>query len=396
MFRTFLFAFCLFGFALSAMAQEATQYIARRDLKLSDGLIVQAGDLISGVEQGKKVQIFVRPDKPETVSRKDLAELSEAMDVLDKLIQKNPEEAHYYSARANVRASQGDLPGAIEDATQAIEVSGQSNTMTFVNRGTFRMATGDAEGAIRDFVKATHLDPQNYAAYTSLAAAHNRRQEYDRAIAVCNSVLEVDPEDPAHYVQRGVAYRFKEEWDQAIADFTKALDLQPGHLAALGSRGFVYYLKGDHPAAVQDFDAVIRLRPDDAMAHNNRGYNQQLSGNYQEALQDFDRALELNPLYTMALQNKAWLLATCPQDDIRDGEAALAAAKKAIDQRGTRVAGDLKALAAAYAESGDFENAVKHQQTVVDMVEADAEAQEKEILQMYRAKKAYRFTAGQK
>ncbi|GAB5440990.1 MAG: tetratricopeptide repeat protein [Fuerstiella sp.] len=376
--------------------QESRQFIARKDLKLSDGVIVQAGDLISGVEDGRKVIISVRPDQPEKVSRKDLAELSEALEVLEQLIRKNPEEAHYYSARANVRASQGDLPGAVEDATRAIEVAEQSDSMTYVNRGTFLMATGDTEGAVRDFVKATHLDPQNYAAYTSLAAAHNRRQEYDRAIAVCNSVLEVDAQDPAHYVQRGVAYRFLEQWDKAVADFSKALELQPNHLAALGSRGFVYYLKGDHALAVKDFDAVIQLQPNDAMAFNNRGYNQQLAGNYQQAIADFDRALELNPKYTMALQNKAWLLATCPDDDVRNGAAALEAAKKAIDQRGTRVAGDLKALAAAYAETGDFENAIKHQQAVVDMTDADSEAKEKELLQQYRDKKAFRFSPATK
>ena len=160
--------------------------------------------------------------------------------------------------------------------------------------------------------------------------------------------------------------------------------------SALSSRGFVHYLKGDHKRAVADFDALIRINPKDAMAYNNRGYNRQMIGEYESALTDYEQSLSLAPQYAMALQNKAWLLATCPEDKIRDGKAAFDAASKACQLRKYKVAGDIKALAAAYAEFGDFKHAVEYQEKVVSMVEGDAQTTEQEILGLYKTKQPYR------
>ena len=376
----------------SGFSQDAPQYIARKDIKLKNGAVIQAGDLINGVPDGKNVVIDM-PGHQVAVSLKDLANMNEAVDVLTNLIRKHPKEAHYYSARANVWAIRNDLAKAIEDASQAIAVSEQKDSMTFVNRGAFYSSARDYDRAVADYIKATHLNPQNYTAYTSLAAAHISRKEYDKAVKVCTSVINVDGKNPAHYVQRGVAHRFLEDWDAAIADFTTALEHNKNDLAALGSRGFVNYLKGDHAAAVKDFDIIVKLKPNDAMAYNNRGYNRQLSGDFKNALVDYDKAVQLLPTYAVAWQNKAWLLATCSDESVRNGQEAVIAAKKACDQRETKVAGDLKALAAAYAEVGDFENAVKYQSNVIDLAALDAEESEKEILQLYRDKKPYRSEA---
>jgi serine/threonine-protein kinase len=69
----------------------------------------------------------------------------------------------------------------------------------------------------------------------------------------------------------------------------------------------------------------------------------------------------------------------------------LAAGTKACQLREWKEPSDLKALAAAYAETGDYDNAVKWQQKVVQSTEGDERQQEREILGMYQAGKPRRM-----
>lgn len=376
----------------SGVAQEAVERVVTLvDIK-SDGVIVaRAGDLLSVETADSEKCIFLTPtgDRRQ-VARQHVVELKDAIPALDKLIEKSPKDARLHSVQANVYAMQGDLEKAILGVGKSIEYSEEPDATNYINRGVFYLTAGKHQEAIADFIKATHINNKAFPAYSNLASAYVGAGEYDKAIDVCSAVIKLQPEQPSYYMQRGVAYRHQKNWDAAIADFSKAFELSPSNANALSSRGFVYYLKGDHANAVQDFDALIKLRPTDAMAFNNRAYNRQLLGDYAQALEDYNTALSLMPDYAMALQNKAWLLATCPQDAVRDGAAAVATALKVCELRDNKVAGDIKALAAACAETGNFELAVQHQTTVVSMTDEPGKAREQEILKIYEQKQAYR------
>ncbi len=378
----------------SLFAQSVPQYIARRDIQLNGQVVVQAGDLINSLEAAPpKVTIIVADGKHAVVDRADLADTNEAIEVLATLIGKHPKEARLYSSRSNIWAIRKDFPKAIEDATQAINISESKDAILYVNRGVFYSSAGDYTKATADYVQATHINPSFYAAYQNLVSAHIAQKEFKKAIDICNQVIKVDGSNPEHYVRRGVAFRHLEQWDNAVADFSKALELKNDHLPALGSRGFVYYLRGEYATAVKDFDAIIKLNPNDVMAYNNRGYNSFLAGDCKSALADFDKAISMLPTYAAAYQNKAWMLATCIDDEVRNGNAALDAAEKAIAQRKEKQSSDIKALAAAYAEIGDFTSAVKHQTDVLSMVSEDQKPSEEEILTAYKAEKPWRTQA---
>ncbi len=71
------------------------------------------------------------------------------------------------------------------------------------------------------------------------------------------------------------------------------------------------------------------------------------------------------------LNDYAWLLATSPTDDLRNGEVALEHAHRAVDL--DRNASYLDTLAAAYAELGQFDDAISVQQQALDLAEDDAD-----------------------
>src|SRR5262249_22046080 len=100
-----------------------------------------------------------------------------------------------------------------------------------------------------------------------------------------------------------------------------------------------------------------------------------------------------NPAVWRELNSVAWKLATSTDDSSRDGKKALEVAKKAC---ALSMQGDwqfLDTLAAAYAETGDFDNAVKCQKKAISM-EPSEKIQEKfgleERLQLYQKLKPFR------
>ena len=87
-----------------------------------------------------------------------------------------------------------------------------------------------------------------------------------------------------------------------------------------------------------------------------------------KALQWYDKALEAG--YSRAKGNIIWILATCPQQELRDGQKALKLAREVIDSKTHREAGDLDNLAAAYAQSNDFEAAITTQLEALSLLDS--------------------------
>src|SRR5207247_368134 len=167
--------------------------------------------------------------------------------------------------------------------------------------------------------------------------------------------------------QPAVAHRMKGDVEAALADFNQALELDPKHIPSLMGRGYIWYQREKHKQAVADFSAVIALDPTSAAAYNNRGFNYQLMGDGKNALADYNRALELVPEYVLCHQNKAWLLATSADDAVRSGPEAVKCALVACELNKYRVPADVKALAAAYAENGQFELAIGWQEKAIQL-----------------------------
>ena len=117
------------------------------------------------------------------------------------------------------------------------------------------------------------------------------------------------------------------------------------------------------------------------------------SGRTREAVVQYREALRLNPSLAGALNNLAWILASNPDDELRNGAEAVRLAERACELTHYGKAVYLVTLAAAYAEAGRFPEAVttaeKAEQLATRAGRTDVAAKNRQLLELYRAGKPY-------
>ena len=81
-------------------------------------------------------------------------------------------------------------------------------------------------------------------------------------------------------------------------------------------------------------------------------------GLLREAADHYEKALQFEPDSILALNNLAWLMSVGPDDSLRNNALGLKLALKANELSNNTNALSMRALAAAYAQAGQFEKAI--------------------------------------
>ena len=144
------------------------------------------------------------------------------------------------------------------------------------------------------------------------------------------------PEDRIIRNDFGNALLQKGQFDKAIAQFQRALD-----------------------SGVEDaYTAHIHYNLGNALRRN------KLVG---EAVAHYQEALKREPRLALAQNQLAWVLATCSDASLRNGSKAVQLAQQASELSGGRNPVILHTLAAAYAENGQFSEAVETAKSALEL-----------------------------
>jgi Tfp pilus assembly protein PilF len=185
--------------------------------------------------------------------------------------------------------------------------------------------------------------------------------------------------------------RNRDYWDDERI-WRDTVEKRPANSRARVNYGVDLYAAGRLPEAEQQLREAVRLKETSAPAHANLGPVLCALGQLDEGISHLERALALDPEYTAAHGNLAeayaargqraaaakefrlavdaapdnpfllnrlgWLLATSPEDDVRNGARAVEVAERAVSITRRQDAMSLDTLSAAYAEAGRFDEAV--------------------------------------
>lgn len=160
--------------------------------------------------------------------------------------------------------------------------------------------------------------------------------------------------------------------------------------------GVALDMRGRFNEAVVQYQEFVRITPGDATAHRNLGNSLVRCGRPSEASVHFRRACELRPEWPEPLNSLAWLLATCPDPDLRNGAEAVGLATRCCELTRYEHPGAMDTLAAAYAETGRFAEARDWARRAIDLAtRQDQKALADQIrarLRLYESSRAFHET----
>lgn len=229
---------------------------------------------------------------------------------------------------------------------------------------------------------------------------------HDDAIETLTQYIRNNPKSPdlstAYYLCGLAWHHGTGEIGMAKSKYNDSLRLDPNNSKVYTNRGSIWNDIDEFDKSIKDLNEAIRLDPKFAYAYMNRGFTWHRKGEYDKALNDYNKAIKLYPKFSDAYNFRGWLYATCTDSRYRNGKQAVKDATKACEQTGWKEPGSIDTLAAAYAEKGDFANAVKMQQKGIDLFPAVEKADFStriviknlvSRLELYKAGKPYREEA---
>ncbi len=300
-----------------------------------------------------------------------------------KLNPANPDTYHNLAAALLVQEKTPEAIGALEIA---IRIRPDSHDAHFA-LGVALGSEGRQVQAVAAFREAIRLNPELIDAQENVRIARGR----DQALAAFREAIRNLPRPVAaraNVVKKVVI----NEKPQLVADRDGGLRLDPqsaGHI----ERGFNWISRKEFDKAIAELDEAIRRAPRCSVAYIHRAFAWSSKREYGKAIADYDKAVLLDPMSAAAYNDRAWLRATCPAAEYRDGAMALESAIWACALSGWKNAHPLGTLAAAYAEASDFASAVKCQNTAIRLLAAEREKQDfRTRLELYRTRKAYHET----
>jgi tetratricopeptide (TPR) repeat protein len=318
-------------------------------------------------------------------------QLDKAAEDLNKLLENQKDNFRAHLALGEVLTNLEKYDDAVKHIEKAIELKPKSS-LGYTLRARWNLEREDLKAAIADLDKALKVEPRDVAALLIRARVHQEQKDYAAARSDVERVLVISPDLPQGVILRSLISAAEGKLVDAIADMQAVLEKDPSNVPwrlQLAS----YYLQDKRPRkAIEVFTKILDEDEDQKLARQARADTFLSIGKHAEAVADFEIALRQSPDDDGVLNNFAWVLATSPDDNVRNGKRAIELATKACEVTKYEKPHILSTLAAAYAQTGDFETAKKWSKKAVEIgvEKKDVDEQLKQELQSYEQKKPWR------
>jgi len=257
---------------------------------------------------------------------------------------------------------------------------------------------GRLDLAIAELQEAIRLEPRSPLDHTVLGIMYHERGKLSQAFVAYREALRLGGHlGGADGGSLRQALEATGKPEDVLDAYREAIRLDPKRPALHHEIGEIYSKKGrtqEANAAYAEELALLRARVDhnrnDVEAHINLGKALIVRGHRDEAIAEFQAGIKLRPKEADRLKDLAWYLATSPHNNERDGKSAVEFATRACELTEWKHTDYLDTLAAACAESGDFDAAVKWQVKAIDLLPGEKEKEDyRTRLKLYREKKPY-------
>ncbi len=272
-----------------------------------------------------------------------------------------------------------------------------NNSVAHHNLGNALLRVGRVPEAIGHYEQALRIKPNLAETRNSLGLALVRLGRVQEAIRQYQQALRIKPDLAEAHNNLGAALIGQGRVPEAIGHYEQALQLKPNYADAHKNLGDALLRAGRVQEAIGHYEQALRLKPDSAGARFNLGTVLEQAGQPREAIKQYEEVLRIKPESVEAQNNLAWLLATRTAAEGGSPAQGLGLARRVCELTGNQVPPYLDTLAAAYAATGQFSNAVATAQQAIDLARAAGQPQIAREIQMrldlYRSGQAFHYPA---
>ena len=358
---------------------------------------------------------------------RDEGRLEEAVAQYQQALRVHPGYAIAHHSLGETLTRQGRLDDAIKHFQDTLRID-PAYPEAHISLGIALMQRGRFEEALSQHEAELRADPRSVRAQNECGNVLVRLGRPGEAVERYREALLMDPRRDEVHVNLGLALEHLGQIDDAIAHYRDALRINPDSTTAHNWLGSALLRQGNHKALVEHFQHALQANPDLADGYYYLGVVAIRERDYRQAAQLLEQALEIDPTHRRAYAHLgriymstgrfaqavdalaaglrlvpndvsmagrlAWLLATCPDAEFRDGPRSLALAKRVCELTEYGNAHHLDILAAAYAESGQFRQAVETVRRAISLPSSSGRRSDVDAmrarLELYRAGRPFR------
>ncbi|MDB6110681.1 MAG: Photosystem assembly protein Ycf3 [Pedosphaera sp.] len=283
-----------------------------------------------------------------------------------------------------------------DEARQQIELAledGPDNANAHLQLATILGSLGNLESAVRHAAKAVELAPDMAFGYHKLCLWLQQLNRNPEAVTAGREGLRIEPANARLQYLVGSALAAQADHLAAIKHFGFACDLKPGEAATHDQLGLSLAALNRWGEAQRSFARSASLTPGEATFHFHLALAFEYQGDASAAIRAYRQALRLKPELLPAIEQLAWLLATHPNPELRNGAEAVGLAERACRLPNGQTPMCLRTLAAAYAEAGRFDEAVVAAGKSMELAKNSGDqgflTANQKLLKLYQAKTAY-------
>jgi len=247
--------------------------------------------------------------------------------------------------------------------------------------------------ALEHYRKAAMYKPESFQTRYAYAEALRKQKKLLECIPEYEVALRIVPNHLDARVGLGAALIEMGQWEHAAETFSAVLRNSPTNSSALDGLGYAIGMQGKPEEAFQYFVKAAEASPSNAFPHFHMAMEYERRKETEKAIKALREALRVNPEMIAAYNDLAWLLATSAEPKFRNGEEAVSMGEQACKKTSFSEPLFIGTLAAAYAEAGRFDDAVKTGEKARDLAEKmglqEVARRNEELAGLYRQHKPY-------
>ncbi|MDO8366397.1 MAG: tetratricopeptide repeat protein [Saprospiraceae bacterium] len=185
---------------------------------------------------------------------------NDALATLDKVLQRDPQNAEAFYMAGRVALDKGDTTNAVASLQKSVKIDADNADAWFFLGRIFSLRNNPV--ALQYFDNALRVDSSYLEAQEFKAAFYKRRGQFDKAFEIYKDLVLRDPDYANAYFDMGVIYLELDSFTKAYENFNIATKVDPIFVKAYLYRGIASEKLGNLDAALADYKQASGMSPE--------------------------------------------------------------------------------------------------------------------------------------